>query len=534
MQQKLLLLIIALLRKVGLKTLNQQFLFSYLLIFLLACTASVSLYLSMSVSPETINVAGAQRMLSQKIARDVLLVVQDAEQKQVLTEAMQRFDAAHQDLVKGNPQRNISRIDDSAVQQQLQRVDQSWQDFQYIINSHLQNPEIGQMQRIRELSDQLLDEMHQAVELMTQVSATTQQRQMLIAFISVLIILFLVILGRLFGLSHLMNNIRSLLQGLEKVGEGDFSHRMQVYNSGDEIGQMMTSYNRMQDQVCALLTDIKQSAAITRSHVDGVVQATGRTGAGIKRQHEDLNQVSLAMGQMTSTIAEVASHASQAAIAASEADEKARKGREEVVKTAHQLQGLADEMERAAEEIQQLEQESADADHVLEVINLISDQTNLLALNAAIEAARAGEAGRGFAVVADEVRNLARRTQESTVEIQQIISHLQSGSRHSADRIRQASRIATENIQRVEASTLALASIVSAVEEINSMNQQIAIASDQQNLAATEMDCHLQKIAEIASTNRRDADAVILSSENIHSEIKQLNLRLQEFRTHAP
>lgn len=519
------------LRTMGLKTLDRQFLFSYALIFLLAATASVSLYMSLSVSPETINVAGAQRMLSQKMTKEALLIVQGVGKRAELDATVNSFESAHQDLLVGNRERNITAFDDLAIQQQMQKVDQLWQQMKTRLEQTLAQQNLLSIQQLQNQSVTLLKEMNTSVVLMTRKAESTQKLQVWIAFTSVTTILILVVLGRVFGMSQLMDNIQVLLAGMRRVGEGDFKTRMQVTYKEDEIGQMFTAYNRMQDEVLRLMIQTKQTAGITSQHVQEVVNAAQATGEGVRQQHEDLDQVATAMNEMTATVAEVANHAANAADAADAADDRARAGQKLVVQTAAQLKHLSGSLKEGAKGLQNLREETDSAGKVLEVITAIAEQTNLLALNAAIEAARAGEAGRGFAVVADEVRNLASRTRDSIGEIENIVAKLQTEAGRASTAMVSYSEEAANNVQQVEEATEALEAIVGAVDMIRGMNTQIAAAAEQQHHVAQDIDQRLVHIAGIADRNSQEAERVVTASQLIQTEVGQLNQQLDHFET---
>lgn len=519
------------LRAFGLKTLDKQFLFSYALIFLLASTASVSLYMSLSVSPETINVAGAQRMLSQKMTKEALLITQGVEERKVLDSTINSFERAHQDLLVGNRERNITAFDDEEIHLQMQQVDQLWQQMKARLEQAVNQQDSVSVQKLQEQSMLLLKEMNTAVVLMTRKAETSQKLQVWLAFGSVTIILVLVVLGRIFGMSQLMDNIQVLLAGMRRVGEGDFKMRMDVKYKEDEIGQMFTAYNRMQEEVLRLMVQTKQTAQTTSQHVKAVVTAAQATGEGVRQQHEDLDQVATAMNEMTATVAEVANHAASAADAADAADDQARIGQKLVLQTAQQLKHLSSNLKEGAKDLQELREETNSAGTVLEVITAIAEQTNLLALNAAIEAARAGEAGRGFAVVADEVRNLASRTRDSIGEIETIVANLQAEAGKASKAMVTYSEEAASNVAQVEEATTALEAIVDAVDMIRGMNTQIAAAAEQQHQVAQDIDQRLVHIAGIADSNSQAAERVVSTSKLIQTEVGQLNDQLDHFET---
>ncbi len=521
----------AILRTFGLKTLDKQFLFSYVLMFILAATASVSLYMSMSVSPETINVAGAQRMLSQKMTKEALLIVQGVGERTMLDGTIKSFELAHKDLLVGNAERKITAFEDLEIQQQMQAVDKLWQQMKVRLEQTLAKQD---QQSIRQLQDQsvaLLKDMNIAVLMMTRQAEVSQKIQVWLAFGSVISILLLAVLGRIFGMSQLMNNIQVLLAGMRRVGEGDFKTRLTVKYKEDEIGQMFTAYNRMQEEVLRLMVRSKQAGQTTSRHVQDVVAAAQATGRGVRQQHEDLDQVATAMNEMTATVAEVANHAASAADAADAADDRAKVGQKLVMQTAVQLRSLSLSLKSGAKGLQSLREETNSAGKVLEVITGIAEQTNLLALNAAIEAARAGEAGRGFAVVADEVRNLASRTRDSIGEIESIIANLQTEATKASKAMVSYSEDAASNVKQVEEATVSLEAIVGAVDMIRSMNTQIAAAAEQQHQVAQDIDQRLVHIAGIADENSHAAERVVSASQLIETEIGQLNRELDHFET---
>ncbi len=245
-----------LLRMLEMRTLNQQFLFSYALMFLLAVTASVALYLSMSVSPETINVAGAQRMLSQKMTKEALLLRQGASERKSLEATIAQFDQAHRDLLAGNPARNISVIEAPAIQAQMARVGELWRAFRPRLEQTAGGGE-ADLAALESASVALLKEMNQAVGLMAAHAESSQLRQMWLAFVCVLGILVLVVLGRQFGLSPLMRDLRAVESALTRVGAGDFTGALQGGQADNEIGRIFAGYNRMQEQVRVLLAQVK-------------------------------------------------------------------------------------------------------------------------------------------------------------------------------------------------------------------------------------------------------------------------------------
>ena len=222
-------------------------------------------------------------------------------------------------------------------------------------------------------------------------------------------------------------------------------------------------------------------------------------------QQRDTESVATAMNEMSATVAEVARLTNDAADAARQAQEATDRGTDVVSTTREEIQRLVSELEEAAGVVHRLEEESQNIGNVLDVIKSIAEQTNLLALNAAIEAARAGEQGRGFAVVADEVRTLASRTHASTQEIEQMISRIQERVSGSVAVIRAASERGSVGSEKVQETVHALNTIQDAVHQITNMNTQIATAAEEQSQVAEEINRNLVHISEMAQTSADDA-----------------------------
>jgi methyl-accepting chemotaxis protein len=523
-----------LLRVLGLRTLNQQFLFSYGLIFVLAVIASVALYLSMSVSPQTINVAGAQRMLSQKITKEVLLLRQGAIAKATMDASIAQFELTQQNLLNGNADLNISAIEQPEIQAQMRQVGQSWQAFREQLS---QVPPRGQAfdgAALERVSVTLLREMNAAVGLMVAHAQQVQRTQMWLAFACVLSILCLVVLGWQFGLRSLMGGLRDVEGALTQVGEGNFTQSLNdpnPANKANEIGRIVVGYNRMQEQMRSLLGQVKDTSRHTHAGVDKVVAAASTACEGVRLQHENLDQVATAMTEMSATVAEVARHAAQAADSAHSADVCTKAGQRAVQRNAELIAELAAQMAQSTLQMTTLRNETEGVGKVLEVITGIADQTNLLALNAAIEAARAGEAGRGFAVVADEVRTLASRTQQSTGEIQAIILRLRNGAHQAVVALEQSASLVHDNLSHIQETTEVLGSIVDAVSSINAMNTQIATAAEQQSQVAQDIDQRVTAISSLAERSREESQGVMDDSRQIQGQVQHLNSCLAHFRT---
>ena len=225
--------------------------------------------------------------------------------------------------------------------------------------------------------------------------------------------------------------LRQTLSAAERVASGDLSHNLPV-DRRDELGQLQASMQRMTQGLRELIGGIGDGVTQIASAAEQLSAVTEQTSVGVNNQKVETDQVATAMNQMTATVHDVARNAEQASEAALMADQQAREGDRVVGEAVAQIERLAGEVINSSEAMNQLKAESDKIGSVLDVIKSVAQQTNLLALNAAIEAARAGEAGRGFAVVADEVRSLAQRTQQSTEEIEELIAGLQSGTQRVA------------------------------------------------------------------------------------------------------
>ncbi len=338
------------------------------------------------------------------------------------------------------------------------------------------------------------------------------------------------------GISSLLSlSIRRPLchtvEAMENIaaGEGDLTRRLDT-NGRDEISHLAEAFNRFVEKMQSAVGKVAGSTAQLASASEELTTITGQSRDSIERQRVQTEQVVTAINEMTATVQEVARSAQNAAEAAKDADGEARTGSQVVSATIDSIDTLAQEVERAASVIHDLEKHSADIGHVLEVIRDIADQTNLLALNAAIEAARAGEQGRGFAVVADEVRTLASRTQDSTKEIESMIEKLQGGAKQAVEVMEGGREQAHGSVEQASKAGDALNSITQAVTTISDMNAQIASAAEQQSQVSEEINRNVTAINDITEENAKGAEQTSESSDGLSHLAHDLQSLVGQFK----
>ncbi|WP_370874667.1 methyl-accepting chemotaxis protein [Pseudomonas sp. FP215] len=289
----------------------------------------------------------------------------------------------------------------------------------------------------------------------------------------------------------------------------------------DEIGQLMQAMQQMGNSLSQMVSGLQTGIEQLASSAHSLSSVTEQTTAEVSNQKDETEQVATAMNQMTATVHDVARNAEQAAQAAQTADAKVDSGQQVVRMSLQRIELLATSSNSASASIESLSAQIQNIGTVLSVIRSVAEQTNLLALNAAIEAARAGEQGRGFAVVADEVRALAKRTQQSTEEIERLVSTLRSAAQSSVQQIQQSGELVKLAVSDALETEGALGSIAAAVSLIQQMNQQIAAAAEEQSSVAEEINRSVTSI-------RASADHSALSmQDNAASSIQLAQLGAQ-------
>jgi aerotaxis receptor len=297
----------------------------------------------------------------------------------------------------------------------------------------------------------------------------------------------------------------------------------------DECGQIEFALQMLEAQVGAVVGRIGDASQRLSGHAASLVEQLDSSHASTLGQQAQTDQVAAAIHQMAASVAEVASHALEASKAADQAGNETREGHQRVGESRDAVLRLSQELARATEVIHQVEGHSGDISGVLDVIRTIAEQTNLLALNAAIEAARAGEQGRGFAVVADEVRGLAQRTQQSTNEIQRMISTLQGGARDAVQAMSHSSEHVDASVEHVQRAAAALDGISQRVNQITAMSQQIATAVEEQSAVSEDINRNIVNIRNAGEATVSAGQQSQLSSGDVAALAEDLRQLAQEF-----
>ncbi|MCP5325608.1 MAG: methyl-accepting chemotaxis protein [Oceanospirillaceae bacterium] len=318
---------------------------------------------------------------------------------------------------------------------------------------------------------------------------------------------------------QLVKPIQIVASALTEIGKngGDLTRRLNT-RGNDELSELAKGFNNFTEQLQNMIRHLAEVARNLEQRSQDIGKIATQSASLSADQQEKTDMVAAAVNQMGSTVLEIAQNANQAAQAATQAKNDSAKGQDVLNKTINNIQQMATAMSDSGIAVNTLADDVSSIYSVLDVIKSISEQTNLLALNAAIEAARAGEQGRGFAVVADEVRTLAQKSQQSTEEIQKMIERLQQGARKTVASMENGKRITEQGVEAANQASESLRSIINSIDTINDMNHQVAVATEEQSSVTEEINQNITRIADFGHTT---ADA-IKTCQQVSEQIRQL------------
>ncbi|WCD78396.1 methyl-accepting chemotaxis protein [Pseudomonas sp. TUM22785] len=349
------------------------------------------------------------------------------------------------------------------------------------------------------------------------------------AVISVLVIAAMVTVALAWALTRSITlPLSEAVQAAGVVASGDLTGRIDTAGK-DEPAQLLTALQRMQQQLRGTIQQIGTSATQLASAAEELNAVTEEGNRSLTRQHDEIEMAATAVNEMTAAVEEVARNASSTSDASRASEESAQDGRDRVQQTVQAIRSMSQEVAHTSTLVEGLADRAQSISKVLDVIRAIAEQTNLLALNAAIEAARAGEQGRGFAVVADEVRALAHRTQESTREIEQMIGSIQSGTGEAVGAMNQNDQRARQMLEIAEAAGRALVEITEQVSQINERTLVIASAAEEQAQVAREVDRNLVNIRDISVQTATGANQTAAASHELSRLAVELNGMVARF-----
>ncbi|MPW29264.1 HAMP domain-containing protein [Agarivorans sp. B2Z047] len=393
------------------------------------------------------------------------------------------------------------------------------------------NQSVQNFESLRELYDIATGAAEKLADDIEQQSSAdvTSQLSMLGVVASIAVVLS--ILLAYFGPKILVDSITRITARINDIsqGDGDLTQRLEVQRN-DEIGELATSFNQFVDLLEGLIGNVNKFSVELNQSIAGIAQKSEQTTEVSKEQNQSVEMIATAVTQMAAAIREVANNANHAAEEINTVNSQTEQGQNVTKESVEHISLLSNTVQEAANVVENLSQDSDRIASVLDVIRGIAEQTNLLALNAAIEAARAGEQGRGFAVVADEVRSLASKTQQSTEDIQKMIEALQSGVTQAVDAINKGSTVAEGTVDLAGQTLEALNQILESTSKVSEVSVSTATSTEEQSHVTEDIDRNLTELADKTRINLENSSDSLAAAQLAIEKAEQLNQQLSRFK----